>query len=255
MKTTFLAVSVCVVLSLCRLQLSAGGGTIPVSTQNGPTLYVPASKSAPEHVHLLDQRRKDLDRLLDLYNYNLNASPWDFKELQSPLIKKDAIFKFESVESSEGSSAFVAIVPLAGGEICIVPLWDHGLRTIRNLELDPHNIAIFNALVAREQPILKTDSDRLNLPVLYLHFFEEQPKILEETNLTATLGKTLPERTKSLLPSVKVRANDAFDVRLFEQTAADGFGEISFSFDRNGILRNLAKETRAKTELLDGPDW
>jgi len=251
MKRTFLAVSICAVLGLYQLQLSAGERTILAFTQNGTTSYVPASKSTPEHVRLLDQRRNDLDRMLDLYNYNRKASPWDFKELQSPLIRKDAIFKFESIESSEGSSAFVAIVPLATGEISIVPLWDHGLRPVRNLELDPHNVAIFNALVAREQPILKTDSDRLNLVFLYLHFFEEQPKILDEANLKAILGKTSPERTKSLLPSVRLGANDGFDVRLFEQIAADGFGEIFFSFDRSGILRNLTKETRTKAELLD----
>jgi hypothetical protein len=250
MKRIYLAISVCVVLGLYQLQLSAGERTTSVFRQNGPTSYVPASKAAPEHVRLLDQRKNDLDRLLDLYNYSRKAGLWDFKELQSPLIKKDAIFKFESVESSEGSSAFVAIVPLVAGEISIVPLWEHGLRPMRNVELDPHNIAIFNALVAREQPMLKTDSDRLNLAALYLHFFEEQPKVLEETKLAAILGKT-PARTKSLLPSVRLGANDGFDVRLFEQIGADGFGEILFSFDRNGILRSLTKETRTKAEMLD----
>jgi hypothetical protein len=251
MKTILLVVPACVVLALGQSLLSASAETKPALTQMGPTSYVPASKSPPEHVRLLDQRSTDLDRLLDLYNYDRRASPWDFKELQSPLVKKDAIFKFESVESSEGSSAFVAIVPLAGGDITIVPLWDHGLRPIRNIELDPHNIAMFNTLVAREQPILKTDSERLSLAVLYLHFFEEQPKILEETNLAVILGKTLTEESKGLLPSVRLAANDGFDVRLFEQIAADGFAEIFFSFDRKGTLRSLTKESRTKAELLD----
>jgi hypothetical protein len=68
--------------------------------------------------------------------------------------------------------------------------------------------------------------------------------------LAATLGKTTA-RTKSLLPSVRLRANGGFDVRLFEQTAADGIGEMLFSFDRNGILRSLTKETRTKAEMLE----
>lgn len=224
---------------------------MPVGTQNGRTSYVPASKSDPEHVRLLDQRRKDLGRLLDLYNYNWHASMWDFNELQSPLIKKDAIMRFESVERSEGNSAFVAVIPLSGGELTMIPLWLHG-HSMRNIDLDPHNIAIFNALVAREQPILKTDLDRLNLALVYLHLFEEQPKILEETNLTATVGKTSQEIRKSLLPHVELGATDAFEVRLFEQTATDAYVETSFSFDRNGLLRHLIKETRTKAELLDG---
>jgi len=250
MKKTVLVASVCIVLGLYPLELSADSNTPVAFTSNKPTSYVSASQASPEHVRLLDQRANDLDRLLDRYNYSRKVGLWDFKELQSPLIKKDAIFKFESVDPSEGSSAFVAIIPLVAGEISLVPLWDHGLRPTRNVELDPHNIAIFNALMAREQPILKTDSDRLNLAALYLHLFEEQPKVLEETNLAVILGKTTA-RTKSLLPSVRLRANDGFDVRLFEQTAADGFGEILLSFDRQGILRNLTKETRTKAETLE----
>jgi hypothetical protein len=252
MKTHSILILACVVAGFCRLEALPGEQAAPLLTQNDSTSYVSASKAVADHVRLLDQRRGDFDRLLDLYNYNWKATPWEFKELRSPLVNKDAIFRFESVPPAEGSSSFVGIVPISGGEITIVPLWDHGLRPIRNVELDPHNIAIFNALIVREQPTVRTDSDRLNLAVLYLHFFETEPTILSETNLKSILGKISTEAAKSLLPLTQLGADGTFEVQVFQQTAPDSFAEISFSFDRTGMLRNLTKETKTKADLLDG---
>jgi len=73
--------------------------------------YVPALRATPEHVRWLDRRKSDLDRVLDSYNYSLKTGPWDFQELRSPLIKKTAIFRFESVEPTEGSSALLPLFP------------------------------------------------------------------------------------------------------------------------------------------------
>ena len=212
--------------------------------------YVPALRATPEHVRWLDRRKSDLDRVLDSYNYSLKTGPWDFQELRSPLIKKTAIFRFESVEPTEGSSAFVAIIPAATAAIGIVPLWERGFRPIDSVDLDPHNIAIFNAMVTRERPILTTDSERFSLAVLYLYLFEESPKILEEETLPTILDEGLVKKSKVLLPTVRVEDNKRFDVRLFEQISANGFVEFFFSFDQGGVLRSLTKENHPKSELI-----
>jgi hypothetical protein len=238
--------SLCAMFCLCLLS-SASRKTTLAFAQNEPTAYVPASKSVPQYVHLLDQKKDDLDRVLDLYNYNLKTSPWEFEQLKSPLVKKDAIFRFESIEVSEGSSVFVAIIPAVAGDISIIPLWYHGLRPAGNPELDPHNIAVFNALVTRERPILKTDSHLVNLAVLYLYFFEERPKILEGKNVAASLGKL---QKQSMLPDVKLKSDGGSDVRLFEQNTPDKFTEINFSFDSKGILRSLTEDSLTKAEIL-----
>src|SRR5271165_4342434 len=176
-RSLWMGLTICIMAVCCRPDPMTDARP---TGQTGQTSFVAASKSTPGDVDRLDQRKADLDRILNFYNYSRTTVPWDFKELKSPAVHKDAIFRFESVDPSGAISVFVAIVPPAPDEIQIVPLWDHGLRPNANVDLDPHNIAIFNAVVSREHPSLLTEANRLNLAILYLHFFEERPTILDQ---------------------------------------------------------------------------
>lgn len=233
-------------LGMC---VSPGAGQ-SVSSASGAGLgFVAASKTAPGHVHLLEQRRGGLIRVLSLYNYDWGKS-WYPKELQSTLLNKVAIFRCEYVGTSEGSQIITVTIPISGGSIRIIPL-SYGMLGPNQPEEDPHNIAIFNELILLEQPEIRTDADRLNLAQLYLHLFYEAPMILERDNLTKTLSKS-PKHETGMTPSVKVDDNGKFDIELVQKVGIYGpFLKISFSFDKQGMLHDFYEEKVTEAELLN----
>jgi len=219
------------------------------STPEEKTVYVHPSNTSPGHADLLDQRKADLGRLLNFYNYDW-AKAWSAKELQSPLIRKDGIFRFHYVGLSECCETFTALIPLSGGTIRIIPL-SYGMVGPGKPKEDPHNIAIFNEVISREQPTIRSDADRVNLAILYLHFFYEDPMVLDKTNLDAFVG-VHRKASVGLVPSVVDKPDGAFDIELVQKVGKYGpYLKISFSFDKQGMMRDFDEDEVTKPELLN----
>lgn len=218
------------------------------------TAYASGSQNAPGHVKLLDERKADLASAFNLYNYDWTKA-WFPRELHSPLIKKNAIFMFENVPAplSEDFERLTVVIPLSGRDIRIIPL-SYGMLGPAYVKEDPHNIAIFNEVVSRERPSIRTATDRLNLAVLYLHLFQKDPMVLDENNLDAFVGVHRKTST-GLLPRVVTKSDGRFSVELVQKEGICGpFMKIRFSFDKQDIMRAFDENKIPESELTTHPD-
>src|SRR5260370_13627566 len=206
--------------------------TVSPNEWSAPAFVEPRG-AIPQHVQLLERRKSEFESTLDSYNVNLKYGFWSYTELQSPFLAKHAIFRFESIERSEGSSVFVAVFPLTSAPVRIIPLWYRGLGFPSQIERDPHNIAVFNSVVAEERPVLDTDADRISLALLYLCLFDKDPKI-------ASANKD----SSRLMPSVKNDPQGGFAVGLSVRKNDNGIGEFSLDFDKMGMLRDITSRVR-----------
>src|SRR6185312_5708466 len=124
----------------------------------------------------LQARQAEVGRLLAWYTYAY--AHWNVHELQTPLIQRHHIYKLLARDSNGRVSEAVVVLANDGGAARLIPLQVAGLGPELN-ELDPHNIAIFNALV-EDEPALPphTSSDWLELAELYLNLAGDLPQIV-----------------------------------------------------------------------------
>lgn len=226
------------------LAIAQNRGLIP----KNDTAYVTGSENSAGHLDLLDERKADLAFTLRLYNYD-STKNWFPKELVSPLVKKYAIVMLENIPpGTDDFERFTVFFPLSGGVIRIIPL-SYGMVGPAYVKEDPHNIAIFNEVISKEQPAIKTDEDRLSLAMLYLHFFYENPMVLDETNLDAFVG-VHRKTSAGLVPQVATEADGTFEVELVQKEGVCGpFMKMSFFSDKQGMLQSFDEDKIPESDL------
>ena len=77
-----------------------------------------------------------------------------------------------------------------------------------------------------EQPAIRSDADRLSLATLYLHFFYNDPMVLDKENLDAFVGAHR-KTSVGLAPSVTTKTDGTFDIELVQKGSKYGSANIS----------------------------
>jgi hypothetical protein len=194
--------------------------TLIIATHYERTGQVSASTSA-----LFQQREKDIERLITLYRYpSYRQHVWSLLELKSPWVKKSGVLFCRSFRVGTEPSSFVVVVAPQPDDIGFVPL-HRGMLGEPNVELDPHNIAAFNAMVEREQAVLSTERDRLELAAVFFHLFEEAPRL---ATVPGAPGPVTTDR------------DGAFSVRLARHLSSGG-DTFELLFDKAGTLATVRK--------------
>lgn len=213
--------------------------------------YASPSELKETQAQLLDSRKGEIERKLNLYNYDVSSKAWIVKELQAGILRKHAIFYVVILGLPEGTSRFVLVVPFGQEEVRIIPLYYQGLGFGRKPEGDPHNIAIFNELISSEHPVPDTDLARLGLAVLYLHLFLETPEILTESDFKTLTGVNFKRTERQLLPRISPEPDGAFDIEIVCKSGDESFTEYAFKFDKQGLLRSVVVSVETKKDLLE----
>jgi len=201
----------------------------PVLTRVSPAGMTAAEKDT------LKASQRALDKLMDVYNFE-PKTPWTFEVVRCPLITKHVVMEFTSIEVSEGSSRYVAVLPQQNGRVQLIPLWYRGLRSFEKPYNDPHNIATFNETIAVEAPHLSSDTDWLQLAVCYLAMVGESPDVLLRTNIRRQLGDVSQNTVERLLPVV-TPSQSSIDVHFCDAGQKRRISEWHLTFDRAGLLR------------------
>jgi hypothetical protein len=189
-----------------------------------------------------------LDRLMHFYDFGAKA-PWTFDVVRCPLITGHVVMHFKSVEVSEGSSEFVAILPQHDGRVRLVPLWHRGLRSFDAPYKDPHNIAIFNETLAHDGPHLRSSGDWLQLAVCYLAMVGDWPNVLLSTNLSQQLGDVSPRAVERMVPIITT-SKSSVEVAFYDSEERTRISEWHLTFDIAGLLREVSCENHEKSDLL-----
>ena len=195
--------------------------TLVIATHYERTAQTSASTSA-----LFEQREKEIERLITLYRYpSYRQNVWSSSELKSPWVKKSGVLFCRSFNVGAEPSSFVVVIAPRPDEIGFVPL-HRGMVGEPNVETDPHNVAVFNAIVEREQPVLITDRDRLELAAVFFHLFEEAPRLAA---VAESAGPVTADR------------DGAFSVRLARHLSSGG-DRFELLFDKGGTLATVRKK-------------
>lgn len=216
----------------------------PVLTRVSPAEMTAAEKDT------LKANQRALDKLVDIYDFEPGRA-WTYEVVRCPLITKHVVLEFTSIEVSEGSSRYVAVLPQQNGRVQLIPLWYGGLRSFGKPYDDPHNIAIFNETIAVEAPHLRSETDWLQLAVCYLAMVGESPDVLLRTTIREHLGDVSRQTVARLLPVVTA-SKSSIEVRFYNAEGKTAISEWGLTFDRAGLLREISRESHDKSELL-GP--
>lgn len=95
----------------------------------------------------LDSHQRELVETGRIYGYNLEAGNWSYEQaLCAPMPQTIMLHYFQDLPSG-AESIFTALVPRAKGRVRIVPVLYRNATTFLPAPKNPHNYALFNALV------------------------------------------------------------------------------------------------------------
>src|SRR5579863_8886882 len=118
------------------------------SATNEVVHYLEPSQVSARDGQLLD--RPTVAELFARYRYAWRGTRWQFREIVSPLVHRCAMFLFFASDGLDDYSELTLLVNPDSGQQYLIPIQNHSMVEYPNVENDPHNIAIFNALVAAE---------------------------------------------------------------------------------------------------------
>ncbi len=232
---------------LCCLSILCSAPKVSEHVEAPTLTRVPPAGMTAVEMQALKARQAELTQLADFYNYE-PKTPLAFEVVRCPLITKHVVMEFTSVEVSEGSSTFVAVLPQQNGRVELIPLWYKGLRSFENPYNDPHNIAIFNETIKNEAPRLASAADWLQLGVCYLGMVGEMPHVLLPTSIREQSGNVDQRITKQLLPTV-ITLKQTVHVNFHDARSKTVIWDWHLRFDQSGLLRDISRESREKSDL------
>ena len=177
----------------------------------------------PPEVSTRDSKALDRPEVADLfgrYRYAWRGTRWQFCEIVSPLIHRYAIFSFFASGGLDDYSKLTLLIERETGQPYLIPVQNHSMVGYPRVEDDPHNIAIFNGLLAAESVHPESATDWLRLALLYLNIIGERHQISdwEDASGDSHPGMlTLLPRLKNLdlLPLVSCESRKC-DVTVFD---------------------------------------
>jgi len=177
----------------------------------------------PRDVTVADMRlldRPQVAQLFGRYRYSWRGTPWQFQEITSPLVHRFVAFLYSASEGLDNYSDLTVILNRDEREMYLIPIQNHGMVRYCNVEDDPHNIAIFNALIAGEDMRPAGAVDWLRLALLYLNLVGERHQISDWQDFSGVahsgLLNLLPKLKRlGLLPQVQ-REDGKCDVRVID---------------------------------------
>lgn len=211
----------------------AGSSALTYSTRYGHA----DDPTAPANA-LFSQRETEVEQLVPLYGYPaFRSGAWSFLDLHSPWIKSTGIVFCRPLTIDDEPSSFVIVIPPRPEPIGFVPL-SHGMSKAPDIEIDPHNIATFNSIVARERPRLVEDADRLELAAVFFHLFDSAPRLLPNPAGIQRGAEGGAAESQARWRTVVVNPDRTFTVRL-ERRRSGGSDVFELVFDKDGMLTSV----------------
>src|SRR5579863_129201 len=188
------------------------------SATNEVVHYLEPSQVSARDGQLLD--RPTVAELFARYRYAWRGTRWQFREIVSPLVHRCAMFLFFASDGLDDYSELTLLVNPDSGQQYLIPIQNHSMVEYLNVENDPHNIAIFNALLADEYMRHEGAMDWLQLALLYLNLVVERHQISDWEDFSgvghAGLLTLLPKLKRlDLLPQVDCEGGNC-DVKIFD---------------------------------------
>lgn len=209
----------------------------------------------PAEVSARDSEAVDRPEVADLfgrYRYGWRGTRWQFREIVSPLVQRYAIFWFFASGGLDDYSKLTLLINRETGRQYLIPVQNHGMVGYPNVEDDPHNIAIFNGLMAAESIHPESVTDWLRLALLYLNLIGERHQISDwedaSGNSHSGMLMLLPRLKKlELLPLVSC-GDGKCDVRVFDLQPDQSHCVVwDLEFDSHGVppqLDTVSRELR-----------
>jgi hypothetical protein len=209
----------------------------------------------PTEVNARDSDAVDRPQVADLfgrYRYAWRGIRWQFREIVSPLIQRYAVFWFFASGGLDDYSKLTLLVNRETGQPYLIPVQNRGMVGYPHVEDDPHNIAIFNGLLAAESIHPESAIDWLRLALLYLNLIGERHQISdwEDASGDSHPGMlTLLPRLKNLdlLPLVSCEGGMC-EVRVFDLHPDQSHCVAwDLEFDSHGVppqLNTVSRELR-----------
>lgn len=180
--------------------------------------YLSPPDVSPGDARVLD--RPEVAELFGRYRYAWRGTPWQFREIVSPLVHRHAIFLFFASGGLDDYSELTVLLDRASGQGYLIPIQNHSMVEYPHVEDDPHNIAIFNMLVNAESVHAESATNWLELALLYLNLVGERHQVTDWEDLTGAahpgMLSLLPKlKNLNLLPRVSCGAGKC-DVNVFD---------------------------------------
>jgi hypothetical protein len=200
--------------------------------------------------------RPEVADLFGWYRYAWRGTRWQFREIVSPLIRRYAIFSFFASGGLDEYSKLTLLINRETGQQYLIPVQNRGMVGYPRVEDDPHNIAIFNGLVAAESVHPESARDWLRLALLYLNLIGERHQMSDWEDASGDSHPgilTLLPRLKNLglLPLVSCEGGKC-DVRVFD-LHPDQSHCVSWDleFDSHGVSPQLDRVSKELRQLAD----
>ena len=220
-KLAQLSVLLCQPLMLLTASGQTGLKPTEVSSltvANEVVRYLKPSEVSARDAQALD--RPEVAQLFGRYRYEWRGTTWEFREIVSPLIHHSAVFWFFASSGLDDHSELTLLINHQTEQRYLIPIQNRSMVQYPYVENDPHNIAIFNGLVAAEFMHPDDATEWLRVALLYLNLIGERHQISDWEDASGNTQPgmlTLFPRLKSLdlLPLVSCGAEKCA-VRVFD---------------------------------------
>lgn len=139
--------------------------------------YLESREVSENDKHLLDQAA--VEELFSRYLYRWRGSLWRYREIVSPLIKHFAVFAFHASDGLDDYSELTLAISRDGKQMFLIPIANHSMVAYPHVEDDPHNMAIFNALIAAESIHPAGPTEWFGLGLLYVNLVSERLQLAD----------------------------------------------------------------------------
>jgi hypothetical protein len=194
----------------------------------------------------------EVAHLFRRYRYAWRGTAWQFREIVSPLIQHYALFWFFASGGLDDYSELTLLINRETRQQYLIPIQNRSMVQYPDVAGNPHNIAIFNGLVAAESIRPQSATDWLRLALFYLNIVGERHQISdwEDASGDSHPGMlTLLPRLKNLnlLPLVSCEAGKC-DVTVFDLHRDQSHCVAwDLEFDSHGVppqLNTVSRELR-----------